>query len=61
MMKLENLRKEAETKTIALRSCWNCNSLHEHLKKAKCVIMCIWCGNYFYKGTNITQEEDNKR
>ena len=56
----EELRKEAESKAVVLRSCWNCNSAHEHLKESKYVIACIWCGGYFYKGIEITQEENQK-
>ena len=53
-MNIEELRKEAESKSVCLRSCWNCNPAHEHLKESNYVIACIWCGNYFYKGVDIT-------
>ena len=53
-MKIEELRKEAGRKSVCMRSCWNCNPSHEHLKEEDYVIICIWCGHYFYKGVDIT-------
>uniref|UniRef100_A0A6M3XGZ6 Uncharacterized protein n=1 Tax=viral metagenome TaxID=1070528 RepID=A0A6M3XGZ6_9ZZZZ len=54
---LENLRQEAKKYNIIWRSCWNCNPTHEHLKKSNdCVIFCLECGRYYFKGTDITEE-----
>ena len=53
-MNIEELRKEAKTKKVSLRSCWNCNPAHEYFKESDYVIACIWCGHYFYKGVDIT-------
>lgn len=39
------------------RSCWNCNSSHEGLKRAKYVINCFECGRWFYLGVDITERE----
>jgi len=36
-----------------LRSCWNCNGAHEHLKEHD-LIMCFGCGHWYYKGIDIT-------
>lgn len=44
-------------KEIAMRSCWNCNSGHEHLKKAKYIFWCFECGKYFYKGKEYKLKE----
>jgi len=52
---LQQLREEARTKEVCLRSCWNCNPAHEGLKKASYVICCFDCGGYFYKGVEITE------
>lgn len=59
---LEQLRQEAKEKmqnvdNMAMRSCWNCNPAHEHLKEAEYVISCFGCGHWFYKGTDITVVE----
>lgn len=59
-MGLKELRKEAlklikkDINNLCFRSCWKCNSAHEHLKKADYVINCFGCGHYFYKGKDIT-------
>ena len=55
-MNLEELREEAKKYPVIMRSCWNCNSTHEHLKKYNdVVILCLECGNYYFKGVNITE------
>ena len=59
---LKRLREEAfeqmkKDEGPAMRSCWNCNSGHEHLKGAKCVIVCFECGHYYFKGEDITEPE----
>jgi hypothetical protein len=36
-----------------LRTCWECNGSHKHLKKAKYVIYCFDCGKYWLKGKEI--------
>ena len=37
------------------RSCWNCDSAHEHLKKADFPIQCFDCGEIFFKGVKISE------
>lgn len=41
---------------IGMRSCWICNSGHEHLKKADYPFWCFSCGHQFFKGLDITDE-----
>jgi len=42
-----------------IRSCWNCNLAHEHLKNAEYPFMCaMGCGHWFYKGVDITKDEN---
>lgn len=31
----------------ALRSCWECNAAHEHLKKVNFLHICFQCGRYW--------------
>lgn len=58
MDKIDKLRKEAIKYPIVWRSCWNCNPAHEHLKKEdKCVILCLECGRYYFRGEDITEDE----
>lgn len=40
---------------FALRSCWNCNSAHNHLKKANYIICCFDCGIFYYKGKPVIE------
>ena len=55
-MNLEELREEAKKYPVVMRSCWNCNPTHEHLKEYNdVVILCLECGNYYFKGVNITE------
>lgn len=35
----------------SLRSCWECNSAHERLKKVNTVHLCLWCGRYWIGDT----------
>lgn len=63
-LNIEQLRKEAEEllkddpNALVFRSCWNCNPAHEHLKQAQnIVINCFQCGNFYYKGENMTEDE----
>ena len=60
-LKLEKLRaevlkiiKESKGADMSMRSCWKCNSAHEHLKKAVYPIWCFACGHYYFKGVDIT-------
>jgi hypothetical protein len=61
-MDVEQLRGEAKklldehgVSMYALRSCWNCNPAHEHLKQAEYVLRCIGCGHVFFRGEDITE------
>jgi len=65
-IKIEKLRKEAEQWAkdnpeggifghFISRSCWNCNSAHEHLKKADYPIQCFDCGHIYFKGVQLTE------
>lgn len=67
MSKTQTLRAEAkklikkDIENLAMRSCWNCNGAHEHLKEADYVIVCaMGCGHYYYKGVDITEPTPTK-
>lgn len=55
---IEKLREEAiplvETGDYSTRSCWSCNSAHEHLKEAE-LLCCFACGHWYRKGVDITE------
>ena len=44
---------------IPNRSCWNCNLAHERLKNADYPIQCYECGHVYYKGVQLTFEDDD--
>lgn len=61
--KIDKLREEAkklmreDENVLTMRSCWECNGAHDFLKKFDdCVILCPWCGNYYFKGVKITED-----
>jgi len=60
-MNIEEARKAAKewlrehNGEYLIRSCWNCNPAHEHLKDADYVFVCPWCGHWYYKGVDITE------
>ena len=50
--------KEAEGKQVVMRSCWQCNDAHEHLKQADYVVFCVMgCGRLYWKGVEIHRTE----
>ena len=57
MVSIEEARKRAQedNPTVTMRSCWNCNPSHEHLKNSDCVIMCLECGEFYYLGVKISE------
>jgi len=62
---IKKLKKEAfklmeeSEDNVTWRTCWNCNPAHERLKSVdNAVILCLNCGHWFFKGIDIT-EEDN--
>jgi len=42
----------------SMRSCWECNGAHEGLKEKEHPICCFGCGKWFYKGIDITENEE---
>ena len=55
----EKAKKHMLVNGIEMRSCWNCNPAHEHLKK-HALIVCYSCGRYFYKGIDITVYDEKE-
>lgn len=54
-MTKEEARAKARGKMPELRSCWNCNLAHEHLKDHE-LILCLWCSHYYFKGIDLMDE-----
>lgn len=63
---VEEARKEAskivseDRANFGMRSCWNCNGAHEHLKGAEYVFTCFECGHWYYKGFDITEKDEQE-
>jgi len=65
----ENGMIQPEHNEPAMRTCWECNAAHDHLKKVNTLHICSGCGRYwvfdkflsdFYKGV-VSEEEGNKK
>ena len=46
---------DANPNAIAMRSCWECNDCHGHLKRVDYIIRCFACGHIYYKGVDLTE------
>jgi hypothetical protein len=56
-MTIDAAIKEAAGKAVILRTCWECNSAHEHLRSANYPLLCFACGKTYWKGVCIHQED----
>lgn len=60
-MTVPQARKEAtkilkkDGTSFTLRSCWNCNGAHEHLKECEIPLNCFACGHWYFKGIKLTK------
>ena len=50
---------ELEEGEPVLRSCWECNGAHEHLKDVTSLHFCVWCGRYWIYGHYLTEFNDS--
>lgn len=57
-MTIKELHKHIENNNVCFRSCWNCNSAHERLKKVDYIIYCFECGKRYYKGKELKIEKE---
>ena len=56
-MTVAEVIKEADGQAVVLRSCWECNSAHEHLRSADYQVLCFACGKTWWKGVCVHQED----
>jgi hypothetical protein len=40
----------------AMRTCWQCNSAHDHLRTSAYPFWCFSCGRWWFKGFDITDD-----
>jgi hypothetical protein len=53
---LNALREQAGPLERTMRSCWDCNGAHAHLRAVEAfVVWCFCCGRYLYRGVDITE------
>lgn len=45
----------------ALRSCWECNGAHEHLKDTDFLHVCFSCGRYWIHGHFLDEFESQEK
>ena len=63
-MEIDEARKKAikilreHPEVAELRSCWNCNPAHEHLKN-HLLVNCYDCGHWYYNGLDITMPDED--
>lgn len=46
---------------FAMRTCWECNPAHEHLKTVRGLFTCISCGRWYMNGGYFDNEEHCKK
>ena len=52
--KAEQLRAEDK---VSIRSCWECNPSHEHLKHVGGLFICFECGRFYMNGGFFDNDE----
>lgn len=53
----EERKKDGEP---VMRSCWECNPAHEHLKERDYLIWCFLCGKLYFKGEELKELEEEE-
>lgn len=57
-MTREEAIRQADGRDVVMRSCWNCNGAHAHLKGADYVVFCVaGCGHFYWKGVQLDNNE----
>jgi hypothetical protein len=61
MIYLGNGKSKLEKYEPDLRSCWECNGAHIHLKKMNTLLCCLECGEYYIFGKKMSSFKNNKQ
>jgi hypothetical protein len=61
MNNLEKAEELSEKNEFAMRSCWECNPAHEHLKKVGGLFVCYDCVRWFMNGDFLANENHCKK
>lgn len=57
MTNIEKAEELGAKKEFSMRSCWECNSAHKHLKEVGGLFTCFDCGRWYMNGDYFTNEE----
>lgn len=57
MTNVEKAEELKEKNNFSMRSCWECNPSHEHLKHVGGLFICFACGRWYMNGDYFTSEE----
>ena len=57
MTNIEKAKELGKKKEFSMRSCWECNPAHEHLKNVGGLFTCFECGRWYMNGDYFTNEE----
>ena len=57
-MTVKEYRERCKANEPVMRSCWNCNPAHRHLKKVDYILWCFECGKLYYKGKELVIEKE---
>ena len=59
--RLELANKLRDSNQFAMRSCWECNSAHMHLKTYKGLFVCFACGRWFMDGNYLEKDTHSQK
>ena len=57
MTNIEKAEELGKKKEFSMRTCWECNPSHEHLKKVGGLFNCFDCGRWYMNGGYFDNEE----
>lgn len=57
MKNIEKAHELLDKKDVSMRTCWECNPGHEHLKNVGGLFHCFDCGRFFMNGNYFTNEK----
>lgn len=57
MTNIDRAQELRDASDFAMRTCWECNPAHEHLKDVGGLFTCIDCARWFMNGDYFTNDE----
>jgi len=59
MTNIEKAQELRGNNDFTMRSCWECNSGHKHLKEVGGLFVCFECGKWYMNGDYLTENEEH--